>query len=259
MKKLLLRIGIVVVVLVVLAVVAVKLFLDSAVKKGIETIGPELTKVSITLDAIHISVLSGSGSVKQLIVGNPEGYKTPTSIKVGNASLALQPLSVLGDKIIVRSIQLESAEITFEGGISKNNLNQILANVDAATSGSSAKGTANAQPAAAPSKGASRKLEVDDFLISGAKLNVSVLGMGTNATTLTLPDIHLTNLGTGPDGITVAELTKQVLHEIVSTATKSAGTALTGLGKGAENVGKSAEGEAGKVSKTIGNLFKKDK
>jgi len=256
MKKLLLRIGIVVAVLVVLAVVAVKLFLDSAVKKGVETIGPELTKVSITLDSIHISVFSGSGSIKELVVGNPEGYKTPTSIKVGFASLAVKPMSVLGDKIIIPSIHLESPEITFEGGIGKNNLNQILANVEAATGGSSTSNGANAQPAAG-SKGASRKLEVDDFLISGAKLNVSVMGMGTNSRAITLPDIHLTNLGTGPGGITVADLTKKVLQEIVGSATKSAATALTGLGKDAENVGKSAEGEAGKIGKGIENLLKK--
>lgn len=260
MKKILLRIGIVIVILIVLAVLAVKLFLDSAVKRAVETVGPELTKVSVHLDEISISILSGSGSIKELILGNPEGYKTPTSITVGRASLALKPMSVLGDKVIIRSIHVEAPEITFEGGITKNNLKQILDNVQASTGGSSTSTTpaANGQPAGA-SKGASRKLEVDDFLISGAKLNVSVLGLGgTNGTTLSLPDIHLTDLGTGPEGITVADLTKKVLQEVVSSATKSAGTALTGLGKNAENLGKSAEGEAGKIGQKLGNIFKKN-
>ena len=76
MKKLFVRILIVLVILLVLAVLAVGFFLDSAIKKGVETIGPQLTKVAIKLDSVSLSILSGSGKIKGLVVGNPEDRKS---------------------------------------------------------------------------------------------------------------------------------------------------------------------------------------
>ena len=79
MKKILIGALVVVVILIVVAVIGVSVFLDGAIKKGVETIGPEIAKVDIKLDGVSLSILSGSGSVKGLVVGNPEGYKVSTS------------------------------------------------------------------------------------------------------------------------------------------------------------------------------------
>src|SRR2546425_10219166 len=106
MKKIIVRLFIALLVLVALAVLAVHLFLDSAVKRAVETIGPDLTKVQVKLESVNLSLLSGSGKLSGLVVGNPEGYKTPTAIRVGTASIALQPASLLSDKIIVQSINV---------------------------------------------------------------------------------------------------------------------------------------------------------
>lgn len=94
MKKLLVGGLLALVILAVVAVLAVGIFLDSAVKKGVETVGPQLTKVSVKLDSVGLSLLSGSGKVNGLVVGNPEGYKTPNAINIGHASLAISPGSL---------------------------------------------------------------------------------------------------------------------------------------------------------------------
>jgi hypothetical protein len=47
MKKLLIRIVIALLGVIVVAVVAVGLFLDSVIKKGVETVGPRIAKVDI--------------------------------------------------------------------------------------------------------------------------------------------------------------------------------------------------------------------
>ena len=255
MKKTLLGIGIGLVILLVVVVLVGSLFLNGAVKRAIETVGPKLTQVTVTLDKASVSVLSGSGSIHGLVVGNPEGFKTPQAISVGSASLALQPGSIFSDKLVIRSINLQSPEITFEGGFGGNNLQKILDNVDEATGGKST----NAAPETAKS---SRKLEVDDFVISNAKLNVSVTGMGGKSIPVILPDIHLTQLGTGPDGITAAELTKRVLQEVEKVAVQAADGAMANLGKNAtdaaKDLQKNLEKNAGeKIGKGIGDLFKK--
>src|SRR5262245_19124981 len=114
MKKIIIRLLLVLVILLVLTVVAVHLFRDSAVKKAVEIAGPQIMKVPVKLDSVNIVLLSGSGKIKGLVVGNPEGFKTPQAISVGAASLALQPASLLVDKIVVESINLQAPVITFE-------------------------------------------------------------------------------------------------------------------------------------------------
>src|SRR5580693_312377 len=99
MKKIILRIAIVIVVLVLVFLTVVFLKLNTIVKKGVETVGPALTKVEVRLDAADISPFSGSGKLSGLFVGNPEGYKTPSAIQVGSIKLSVKVGSVLSDII----------------------------------------------------------------------------------------------------------------------------------------------------------------
>ncbi len=258
MKKLLLRLVIALVVLIILAVIAVSLFLDTAVKRGVETVGPMVTKVPIKLDSVSLSLLSGSGKVKGLIVGNPEGYKTPSAIQVGTASLALQPGSLFSDKVIIRSVNVQAPEVTFETDLKGNNLSKILANVQSTTGGGQ---TTPAQPKEPQPKAAQRKLQVDDFTISGAKLNVSVTSLGGKSATVNLPEIHLTGLGQGPEGITAAELTERVLRELEKVAAQAATSAVADLSKQAtaltQGLTTNATGVIEQTTKGLGDLFKK--
>ena len=256
MKKILLKVGIGLVILIILGVLAMSLFLDSAVKRGVETFGPRMTKTTVAVDNVSLSLLSGGGTIKGLSVGNPEGYKTPQAISVGSATLSLKPASLLGDKLVIHKIEVIAPEITFEGGFGGNNLNKILANVDEFTGS----GGTNA-PAPGEEKGPARKIQVDDFLIRDAKLNVSITGMGGKSIPVIIPAIHLSELGTGPDGITVAELTQRVLKEIEQKAVQTANAAVSDITKNAagltKDLGKSAGSSVSNITKGVGDLFKK--
>ncbi len=252
MKKIFLSLIIVLAVLIVAGGIALSFFLGPIVKTGMETVGPKITQVSIKVDAVDLSLLTGSAKIENLVVGNPEGYKAPQAISVGLAAVGVNPLSVLSDKIVIRSVRVEAPEITFEGNpFSGNNLNTILKNVNAATKSSGPAATnAPAKKANKPGK----KLEVDEFVITGAKVNF-------NGVTLPLPDIHLSNLGTGSEGITAADLTKRVLDALTTACVKAVASAATDVGKGAEKVGKdlgkSVGSNVSNLGKSLGGLFKK--
>jgi len=248
LKKILLWAGIGLVVLVVAAAIVVGLFLGRIVKYGVETVGPKLTQTTIELDAVDLSLLTGSAKVKGLVVGNPKGYKAPNAISVGSAVVNFRPMSVFSDKIIVKYVKVEAPEITLEGNpLGQNNLKKILGNVNAAVASLQAPADTKepAGDAGAPKPG--KKLEVDEFIITGAKVH---LGTGI---TIPLQDIELNDLGRGPDGITPAELTKVVLGEVVSYTLKEAGSA-TGIGKKA---GKALGDGVKAIKKGIGDLFSK--
>ena len=255
MKKWLVRIVGGLCTLFVLGLVAVGLFLDRGIKKGVETYGPELTKVSIKLDSVSLSLLSGGGQIKGLEVGNPEGYSAPTSIKLTSASLSLKPGSLLSDKIVIKSIVVEAPDIYIAGKPTKNNLTKILDNMESATSGGKdATATkANGKPA--------KKLEVDEFVLTGLKVNYAPPGFSGQVFPLKVPDIKFTDLGTGPDGITPAELSKRVIDELISRIGPIAAQELSKFGKQALDTATGSAtnvvGEAGKTLKGVTDIFKK--
>jgi len=259
MKKLILRILVVLVLLLVLAVGLSIYFLGSIVKKGVETVGPQITRTEIKLDRATLSLLSGSGRLKGLFVGNPRGIKTESAMQVGSVRVGVAPGSVFSDKIHVREVNVEAPEITFEGGLKGNNLSKLLDNVQAATGGSEKSG------AAPQSKAASRKLQVDDLLIRGGKINLSVdlSVLGGKSATVPLPEIHLTGLGQVPDGISAADLTARILKEVLQKAIPAAEKAIANLGKGVTDSVKDLSKDPGstveKATRSVTDIFKKKK
>lgn len=249
MKKRLFQAFFGVVVLLIIAGVAGYFFLGSIVKRGVEKVGPSVTKVRVTLDLATLSLFSGSGELKGLTVGNPEGYKTPSAIKVGAVSIVVVPRSVFANKVVARSIKLNAPEITLEGDLAGNNLSKILANVRAASS------TETKAPGSKERSGGSKNIQVDEFVLTGAKLNVNTSLMKGQAATVSLPDIRLTGLGQGPQGITAAELTELVLKEILEKATQAAAAR---LGSGiSESVKEGAAKQTEKLKEGLGGLLKK--
>jgi hypothetical protein len=254
MKKLWLKILLVLVALVIIAGILGFVFLDSIVKRSVETVGPAIAKVEVKLAGAHISPFSGSGKLKGLVVGNPPDYKTSEAIKVGEVGVSVVPSSMMGDKVIVRSVKVVGPEITFEGSLSGNNLSKILENVQ----GTEAK----TQPQTKEeTKAKTRKLQVDDFLISGGKVHMSATLLGGKSATVPLPEIHLTKLGQGPEGITPAELVSKVLKEVTDATVKAVGAAIGNVGKemteNVKNLGTGTVEQVGKNVKGIGDLFKK--
>jgi uncharacterized protein involved in outer membrane biogenesis len=210
-KRIITTIVIAVAALIVVTLIVIGVNLGRIVKEGIEVYGPKMTQTSVTVDKVTLSILTGSAKVTSLNVGNPQGYKSPEAIAVGTIAVGVDPTSLMSDKIVIRSIKLESPEVTFEGGLAGNNLSQILDNINSTGKSS---GTLSTNVAAQPKS--EKKFEVDDLLISGAKAEVILTDPVQRQMSVTLPDIHLTDLGKGGDGITATDLSQRVLNAILT-------------------------------------------
>jgi hypothetical protein len=255
MKKIILGILVALVLLVVVAVAVVFLSLNSIVKKGVETAGPQMTKVEVRLGSADISPLSGSGSLNQLFVGNPDGYKTPFAMQMGSIMVGVKLGSVFSDTVVVDETNIQDPEITLEGTLDGNNLNTILNNVKGSD-------TSQPQPTNAPaaSGGTSKKFIVKDLVLSGAKVHINVSGFGKSVVrTVPIPDIHLQNIGNGGGGATPAQLTWQVLQPVLNEAVAVAAKELEKQGvqqlekqlqkRGSSDLNRAAQG-------ILTNLFK---
>lgn len=245
MKKFLVRSLVVLVILIVLAIGVTYLYLGTIIKKGIETAGPQITKTDVKLNSVTLSVFSGSGKIKGLVIGNPQGFKTPAAISVGTANLAVEPKSIFGDKVIIKDITVDAPEITFETDLTSVNLKKILSNIEESSGGAkSTSDTNQPAPAAKSEAGPGKKMEVDNFLIKNAKVHVSVNAplVGQQTANVSIPEIHLTNMGTNADGITAAELSKQVFSALVEKTEEEAKKVIADMTKGGQFFGKAPSG-----------------
>jgi uncharacterized protein involved in outer membrane biogenesis len=254
MKKIIVRILVVAVVLILALFIVAGMFLDSIIKKGVETAGPAITKTDVRLDGVSLSVFSGKGTIKGLFVGNPAGYKTASAIQVGEATVRVKPGSLMSNKIVVESVSVVAPDITIEGGLKDNNLTKILENVQSFSGATTNTTQTGAQK---PTK----KIQVNDLLITGGRVNVSLGLLAGKSVTVPLPEIHLTDLGKNSDGITPAELAQTVMKNIIEGALSGATKAVSNIGGGvtdaAKSLGEGAKGGAEKITKGIGGLFKK--
>lgn len=200
--------------------------LDKLVKYGIEQGTPPVVKTSVSVEKVKLSPFSGGGVIEGFQIGNPEGFTGPYAVRIGRTEVAVDTNSVSTDKVVIQYIRITDPEINLEGGLSGTNLKHIADNAMSFVSQQTAP-AGNAAPAAAapPAAGQPKKaikLQVNELLITGAKLSASAAGVvpGANARA-TLPEIRLTNLGAGPDGITPAELTALVLRQLNTEAVKA--------------------------------------
>lgn len=216
MKRILIASGVVVLIgaggLLVLA-----LNLGSVVKRGVETFGPKVTGAPVTVGVVTLSPLSGRGSVRDLVIGNPPGFKSGSALRLGAARVAVDVKSLAGDVIRVRSVVLEGPEITFEPSMSGSNLSRLQKSVQSYS------------PPSGSSSGAEKAVTVDLFKVTGAVL---VLGAAGTQTRVPLPDLEVRGL----DARSPAEAAAKMLGALSGRALQGA------AGAGADTLQRAASG-----------------
>ncbi len=224
------RVGIILAGLLLAGGVTLFLCLNSILKKGVETVGPELTGVKVSLGTASLSPFSGKGRLSQLMVGNPEGFKTPSAIRLEDVQVGVEISSLLSDTLIVDELHLQKPEITFEGSLTGSNLGKILDNVEAATTRSRG-----------DEKKKQTKFVVKDLVISGGKIHASLsTPLGSKSATVALPDLRLQNIGSGDHGVTAAELVKQILKPVLASVLKQVAGDMMGMSKDIPEIDKAA-------------------
>ncbi|MBM3845356.1 MAG: AsmA family protein [Verrucomicrobia bacterium] len=232
----------------VLALILIGIFVAAAnlgtlIKHGVEEFGPKVTQTSIKLNSVSVSLFGGSAEMKGLLLGNPTGYKAPNALEAERIAVRLSPGSLRSDKVVIQSIVVEGAQLHVEGSASGNNFTKIQSNVEAFAG--SAPPTDNK---------AAKKLQVDELVLKNCKLHLSLGLLGGKTIATPLPDIRLTDLGQGPEGITPAELIKRVLGSMTGGIGSAAGQAIKDAAK---DIGKGAAESVDKATKGIKSLFKK--
>jgi hypothetical protein len=188
------------------------LSLDQLVKRAIEHYGSEIIQAAVTVERAKLAPADGTGELRGLSIGNPKGFRTAHAATVGTIELAVDPLTVAKDVVLVKQIVVVAPNITYEPGARGSNFDAIQRNVEQylGTDRSAAK--------------RGRRLVVERLTIRGARLSYSPPVMtGKAAVLFDLPDIQLSSIGKGRGGVTPAELTKIVVDALVARMAEAIG------------------------------------
>lgn len=185
--------------------------LDRTVKSAVESVGPEYAGTDVTLDSVKLSLLDGTGELRGLTVGQPDGYEGDASVRIASVRIALDPASLLEDTIVIRELLIDGAQINaIVKGPRANNLQAILDHVASVTG-----------PAAAPDESApGKKVIIDRFSFTGAAASAAVTGLAPIR--VSVPDVVLDDVGRASNGATIGSVLQQVLRPVVGAIVRSA-------------------------------------
>lgn len=251
MKKILVRGVVLLALLIVVALVALYVFLGRIVEKAIETAGPVVTKCPVTVDRVDFRPLRGKLRIVGLTVGNPEGFKTPSAFAVDEVRIAMSPGSVFSDLVEVEEVYIGGPQITYEMGIGKTNIGTLLDNVDAFVKSVSGPGGEETPRRAEEPAGGGKKVTIGLVKVEEGRINLSGSFLQGGAVPVPLQPIEMHDLGK-TDPVTGAEASAEILGRIlrgVLDSVKQSGKAVVDAAK---SVGEALkQGDAEQVKKGI--------
>src|SRR5437867_12736808 len=116
--KTLLKIGMIVVLLIVVAVVVISSSFSSIIKAGVETVGLKITGTTMKLDGMDLSLFSGKGRLKCLVIGNPPGFQAERARTLADATAKVDLRTALSVKLVIEEILIDVPDSTYEGCLS---------------------------------------------------------------------------------------------------------------------------------------------
>ncbi|MFA7257837.1 MAG: hypothetical protein WC047_09725 [Kiritimatiellales bacterium] len=255
MKKILLITGAVILVL----IAVLMLSLGQIIKAGVNAAGPKLAGVPVHLDSVIVNPLTGVVRIKGLVIGNPEGFNTPSAMELNDFKLNIKMSSLFSKAIVIQEILIDAPQITYEKSLKSSNLSALQANL-------APKKSVSPKVEAAPEKkkAAAKKVIIDDFQFNGAKVNVTITALGGKKLTLPLPNIQLKDIGRKSSGANPAEVISEVFNsiskavfQVVASSGDMAGKALKDAGGVAGDALKDAGGVATDAAKGAADSIKK--
>lgn len=242
------------------------IFIGQIVKGSIQTAGPLILGVPVSVKNVNIRLLGDLRiEVKDLVVGNPQGYSSPHALQMKNFVFCVKTFSLLSDKIIVDKLELTGVEVNYETSLFASNLNDIQNNVKKFTPAGEKESDADVDDAEenAPEESKETKLQVNTIDISDITLRVIFKGGNVAGIPLMMVPIHMKDLGTEPEGITVSGLIEEIFSKLLTGTSEVLTKSGNAVSDGAARTGdkmkgamKSTEKAVKKASKDIENKFK---
>jgi hypothetical protein len=249
---------------IVVAVIAVTVLMSNIgalTRAVVEKYGQEVLQAKVTLADADVSLKSGQGQLKGLVVGNPKGFATPAALRFGEIKVTLDVARTTKDVVVLKEVLIAAPEATYEFGAGGSNFDVLQRNAQAYAgkmgAGSSKKDEKKSQ---------GPKLIIDNLYVRDGKVGVSHVALKGKQLDAPLPNIHLRDIGKEKKGATPEEVGERLMAAIgrgtqgavgtlnLDKVLGQAGQAAKGAAEGAA---KALEGAAGQAGSAVKKLFGK--
>ena len=241
-------------ILLIIAVVAVYYYLGTIVREGINRYVPPITGTKASVESVDLSLLKGKIEIKNLQIGNPQGFSSNDIFKLGQVRVLFEPKSVLSDKIIIKSVLISGTQVSAE----MKNLYSLDSNVSTLQANINKYIGADTKKAeSAPKKEESKQSGGKKVIIKDLTITDTSLSLGVSGQTVTIPllDIHKTGIGEGKKDKSMAEIFADILNMISVESVKGVATAVSDLAKqgwkGAKDLVKGGAGVVTDTAKSV--------
>lgn len=211
---------------------------------------PPMIGADVDLDSVELDAGNGTASLKNLIIHNPEGFSSEHVFKIDSMLVKMDPTieNLMSDVIRIREVRLDAPDMIYEIGRNGNNVSRIQENVTKYV----------AELGLESSEESTKKFIVDNVYINGTKVKISSDLLGGRGAGVTLPDLHIADIGKRENGAIASDVLKQVFGVVNTSVSKVAQSEVLGdiTGKAkeaADNVVKEMEG---KVADQVGEKLK---
>jgi len=264
MKKIIMGTGLAFLVLVLAVFYIVAFHLGSIIKQGMETFMPSVTGTPVKVGSVTCLPFSGHINVKDLVIGNPEGYKSEYAFKIKEFTVTVNPMSVLSEKIFISKVLVDGMDVSYEQGLTSCNLTEIKKNIEKLSSkGKQEKQKPAEKTTPKEEKGKPKKekrFQIKEFDFQNSNVAVSTPLTGGQGVALPLPEMHIRDLGMKDDqGVTGQEMAPVIFEEIITETVKAvknssvkvSGDVLNSLEGGGKDILNKAEG----IIKGVKDIF----
>ena len=243
LKRILLSLGFLAA-MIVIAVVCLFIFIDSAIKTAIEKGAPAALGCKATVEKVSVKPFKGHVMVKNLKIASPEGYVEPELFAIEEFRVKVDVGSVLkgGDApIIINEVIVHGPHIAYEVVNGKTNFEKIMERFP--------KDDTPEKPK--DKKAPGRKVIIDLVEFRDGQVNVRAgytLGYGIP---LPLPSLTLKDIGRASGGVTAVQAIASVLGSLASSITELVTSSAKFIGEQAKNLAEGAL-DAGKAALDAG-------
>ena len=233
------------------AIITVYVSIGSVITTAIENYGSAITQTDVTLRETEFSPTTGETELFDLTIASPAPYKAQPAFMSPRIKMQIDPQTVDEDIIVIKRIEIEAPEITYEITKSGDNLRAIRAHIKEAMAVEASVSSPSNHP------GSPKKFIVNDLYMTNAVIIVQAEDLIGKKATAVLENLHLEDLGRTENGLYPAALIEKIYAPLLQATTLAALSTDLNLSDQALNILRGASDETEEVIDRIKNLLEK--
>ena len=193
------------------------LYLDSIVKSAIQQYGPQILQVPVQVENVSLSPLTGSGTIENLTIGNPDGFESDYLIRIGVLSIDMDITTLLSQHITIENLLLQDMHIIYERNSGTTNVaafEELMA------------GAPSADP---DSETESQAMTINRMVIDESRLTLQASLLGDRSVDVKIPRTEREQISSEDN--TVAGVVKIALDPVLQSIKNAGSQAIQKAGK----------------------------